>query len=278
MTVDTSSVKALIQSFESREFYPKTVWELQSIAKDLEMGKMSNFDRRRIALLYDILEGEFVNSLSTGQQYRRDCFKEIKITALRAVERLANKFQDSNAVLLPIRQRMEEVDQNLIPVSIFYNSIVNQCSTDTVRNEVLKPIRFHLAAYMYLVDVEGIFDELARIFYFLATASKYFLPSKNGLDSLTAKQIACKLYPVPVFLRNLEIKLHLRNAIGHARAIYNVERDEIDFIDIDVYKGGPPFKKTYSLTQFEEFWMDFIDASAAFRFCVELLHLYDYIK
>lgn len=275
MTIDTRTVEVLAQSFELREFYPKTVWELRSIAKDLEAGKKSNFDRR-IALLYNILEGEFINSLPTGQRYRRECFNEMKITILRAVERLEYKFQDSTSLLFPIIKRMEEVDHNLIPVSMFCNSMVNQL-TDPDKYDVIKPILFHMSAYMYLVDVEGIFDELARIFYFLTKASKHFTPSKNGLDNLTAKQIAYELHPVPIFLRDLEIKLHLRNAIGHARATYNAERDEVHFTDVDVYNGRISFEETYSMTQFQEFWMELIDASAAFRFSVELLKLYDYI-
>ena len=84
--VGKSEIEAIAKFFESidesRELYPRTVCELRNISKDLEKGnRQPNFERR-IGLLYDILEDEFVNTLPSGQNYRRECFKEMKITIL----------------------------------------------------------------------------------------------------------------------------------------------------------------------------------------------------
>jgi hypothetical protein len=276
--VGKSEIETIANTFESRECYPRTVCELRNISKDLEKNiRQPNF-KRRIGLLYDLLEDEFVNTLPSGQDYRKECFKEMKITILRAVERLGYKFQDSTRVLVPILRRMIEVDRSLMPIADFYDALEDQCINDSNKCEYLKPIMFHITAYMYMVDVEGIFDELSRIFYYLTKVSKSFAPTQAKLESLTTKRVADELKPYePVFLREREIKTHLRNAIGHARAHYNSDKDEVHFVDVDIRNGKDSFNETYPMSKFNDTWMELIDASAAFRFSLELLPLYDYV-
>ncbi len=284
--VGKSEIEAIAKFFESidesRELYPRTVCELRNISKDLEKGnRQPNFERR-IGLLYDILEDEFVNTLPSDQNYRRECFKEMKITILCAVEKLGYKFQDSTRALVPILSRMIEVDQSLKPVADFYKALVNQCENDNNKYEYFKPIMFHMAAYMYMVDIEGIFDELYQIFYYLTKVSKHLAPTQAKLDSLSClswkKKVDAlynELHYIPVFFQDCEDKAHLRNAIAHARAHYNVSKDDVQFVDF--LNGKPTFCRTYTMDQFFDIWMELIDTYAAFRFSFELLPLYDYV-
>jgi hypothetical protein len=265
----------LAKVFEDRQFYPKTVEELRSIAQELEIGKPSQDFLRRVGLLYETLEEEFVDSLPYGQAYRRSCFREMKLTIFRAIERLGYKFEASTSVITPILQRMMEVDQSLIPVANLFDSCCQQCVADPAKYQNLKEIMFHLSAYMYIIDVEGIHDELARIFYFFTVVSKNNIPTTADLERITDWTVYDKLKPRPVFLHNLEEKKHIRNAIGHARTFYDAEKDSIRFIDVNC--GKIEYDEILTTEEFRQTWMELIDTSAAFRFTVELLLLYEYL-
>ena len=135
-----------------------------------------------------------------------------------------------------------------------------------------------------MVDIEGIFDELYQIFYYLTKVSKHLAPTQAKLDRLSClswkKKVDAlynELHYVPVFFQDCEDKAHLRNAIGHARAHYNVDKDDIHFVDVDFRKGKISFNKTYTMDQFYDTWMELIDTYAAFRFSLKLLPLYEYV-
>jgi len=134
-----------------------------------------------------------------------------------------------------------------------------------------KNVIFHLYCYTYLIIVEGIYDELARILYFLTVASPSCVPSLNDLEMMTVKTIKTKLGTTPVFLKKWDDKKHIRNAIGHARADYDSTKDEVQFKDRSWDSGIIPLK------EFIKMALELESSIEAFLYTFILLKIYDFV-
>ena len=134
-----------------------------------------------------------------------------------------------------------------------------------------KNVEFYLYCYTYLIIVEGIFDELARILYFLTVSSPSNLPRLNSLESMTVNTIRDQLGSSFVFLKKWDEKRHIRNAIGHAKAFYNPVKDEVQFIDMSWDSGIIPLK------EFHKRALEIEDSIWAFFYDFLLLRIYDFI-
>src|SRR3989304_7355805 len=218
--------------------YPLTEKEVREFTQILKGDKIPSDFLSRLDALINLHQKEFETIVSIGQNFRKRCFEEISSLIIKAIGRMRTDYAQALLTIYPLFQR-------LVAASRITGSIAEELAQNRVQN---KSVMFHLRCYSYLILVEGIFDELGRILYFLVTVDKNNVPKIEDLEKMNVWQIlgALKntLRSTPVFLERWEEKNHIRNSIGHARADYNPSKDEVRFIDVNK-KGKLTYDSKY---------------------------------
>jgi hypothetical protein len=255
-----------------RKGYPKTAAEIMSLVESFGAEKETSDFKERALQLFDVFKEEFVETLPTGKDYRRRCFDEILMIVLQAFVRLEDEFRKSSKDLDRFLTRMREMDDSIMPMSELFGNLAHKPD----RSHKDDTAMFHVASYIYMIGVEGIFDELAKILYYFMTASKEHVPKSQELEEMDVWNIlkACRqIYGItPVFLENWEEKRHLRNAIGHARAQYHPTRSEVHFEDVDT-RTKQVYHKTMGIDKFLDINVEIIDTVDSFRYIISLVYI-----
>lgn len=243
--------------------YSKTTKEIFDVADELKKETPLDFEKlfSRYLSLYDVLEKEFAEYTFAGQEFRRDCFNEISMIVLRALNSLGLEYNDViKPVVQPILKRLTDMENYLIPVSMFAKKLIEEFS-DTKENRV---VLFHLEAYSYLVLLEGIFDDLARLLFFFEELPKGHVPKLSDLERIDVKMIIRVLKHRPFFLTNWEERCHWRNAIAHAHAHYNPDKDMIHFISVRQLTQEVEYDENISMLDFLKGNQELVDARATY--------------
>jgi len=241
--------------------YPNTAKNVYSFTKILKGNKIPSDFLKRLDLVFKIFHTEFEKNVPVGQRYRKDVFEEIADTTLTAITRLRKDYPQALMSIFPLFQALNKGTKITSQIGDFTYS--NSCQNKT--------IKFHLHCYTYLIIVEAIFDELARILYFLTVASPGNLPSLSDLKNMTVDDIRNALGSSFVFLNKWDDKRHIRNAIGHATASYDPIKDEVRFRDRSWDSG------TISLQEFYKMALELEDTVWAFFYDFLLLKIHDFI-
>lgn len=244
-----------------RNGYTKTATDILSFASILKGDNIPSDFLKRLDSVFKTFHIEFEKKIPVGQKYRKDVFEEIADTTLKAIARLGKDYPKALLTIYPLFQTINSGQKITQQIGNFINS--NKCGD--------KNVRFHLYCYTYLVTVEGIFDEFARVLYFLTVASPSNLPSLNSLRSMTVNTIRDQLESPFVFLKEWDDKRHIRNAIGHATASYDPVKEEVQFIDRRWDSGIIPLK------EFIKMALELEDSIWAFFYDFLLLKIYDFI-
>jgi len=248
-----------------KEQYPQTSNEILGFTEILKREEIPSDFLQKWRSLFVILQEEFAKNSLHLKDYRRRCLKEISETVVNALERVP---QGSQAFLpiLPFGKRLHnamEVDGEIT------RALVHERIKD-------KKLVFHLFCYLYLIIMEGIVDELGRLFYFFATVPNDRIRNYGDLEKISIWKIREQLDPKPVFLRKLKEKKHIRNAIGHARAYYDDMEDKIQFIDVDK-NNEVTYDKTLNSAVFTHLTLGLGDVLIAFYLTWVLLNVYDLV-
>jgi hypothetical protein len=251
--------------------YPLTEKEVQAFAEMLKGDKIPSDFLYRLDALLNIHQKEFEAILPVGQNYRKRCFEEIGSLIIKAFGRMRTDYAAALLTIYPLFQRLGAASK-------ITGSIAEELAQKRIQD---KSVIFHLRCYSYLILVEGIFDELGRILYFLATVDKNSVPKIQELEKMNVWQILAALKNVqkstPVFLERWEEKNHIRNSIGHARADYNPSKDEVRFVDVNK-KGKLTYDSNYiPFAIFAEKALELEDSLTAFLHIFLLLRIYDFI-
>ena len=251
--------------------YGLTEKEVRSFAEILNGDKIPADFLSRLDGLINLHRKEFETIVQVGQNYRKRCFEEIGGLIISAIGRMRSDYAAALLTVYPLFQR-------LTAASKITGSLAEELAQKRIQD---KSAIFHIRCYSYLILIEGIFDELGRILYFLATIDKNNVPKIQELEKMNVWQILTALKnkqkSTPVFLERWKEKNHIRNSIGHARAEYNPSRDEVRFMDFS--KTG---KLTYDSTnipfaKFAEMALEVEDSLTAFVNIFLLLKIYDFI-
>lgn len=243
--------------------YTKTVSDVLEYCKILDgttVPLLGDFVKR-LNSTFGILEKDFSESLPFGKDYRKRCFEDTKVIIINALKKSPSVFKQSLLIINPLLKRMNEAREMASSIA------------EGLVNITEKKMRFHLYCYTYLIIFEGLFDELIRMLYFLNNLSVGKTPIIfQKLEKMEVKEI----YPLfkPVSLENWKEKKHIRNAIGHVTAHYDVIKNEIQFIDKFKNKY---WTETLSFNEFIEKGAE-LDASVmAFMYVFLLLRISDLI-
>lgn len=237
--------------------YTKTSSEILEYCKILDGTTIPSDFINRLNSTFDTLEKDFSESLPIEKDYRKRCFRDIKSIIVNA-GRKSSFFKQSLLIILPLIKRMG--DTRKITSSIA-KGLVN------IKD---REIRAHLNCYTYLIIVEGLFDELARMLYFLRSISEGKTPTLKDVEKMEVWDIYNSFKTKPVFLENWEEKKHIRNAIGHAGTYYDYSKDEILFVDRD-------WNITLSMVEFIGKEEELEASVMAFMYVFLLLRIYDLI-
>jgi hypothetical protein len=260
-----ADISDMAKLFEAKG-YTKTAGAIVAFSRILEQDKIPPDVLDQLDSVFNVFEQEFVVNLPVGKGYRQRCIEEIRRIIFQAVGRT---FPDTNKallVLLPLLGRLKEG-------KVFLGSVAPLLSNGKIND---RNVLFHIQCYAYLVTVEGIFDELARVLYFLTIVSKNSVPKIQDLEALSVWEVSARL-GTTVLLDNWTEKNHIRNAIGHARASFDAEKNEIHFLDIDPRSGKTTYDERKTLESFIELGLELEDSVDAFVYTMMLLRLYDLI-
>jgi hypothetical protein len=251
--------------------YLKTAKEIYTFTNILRGNKIPDDFLKKLELVFDIFHSEFEKKVPVGQNYRKEVFQEIADTTLEAIGRMGTGYPQALIGILPLFERLKKGQK-----------ITGEIAEEFERARAGKGIRdknviFHLYCYTYLIIVEGIYDELARILYFLTVASPSCVPSLQDLEMMTVKTIKRRIGTTPVFLRKWDDKNHIRNAIGHARADYDSTKDEVQFIDINMRDGTRWDSGIIPMKEFLRMALELEDSIQAFLYTFILLKIFDLI-
>jgi len=240
--------------------YPKTARETLAFAKIFKMNQVPPDFFTKWHSLFEIVQEEFASKLPYLQDYRRKYFKEISDTVISGLSKLS---EENLLVIRPFGKGLRNAMK-----------IVGDISDKIVREEIKdKTLVFHLFCYRYLIIVEGIIDELARLFYFFATAPNPEINEYSDLEKISIWKIRDQLNPI--FLHGFDKWKHIRNAIGHARVYFNYEDEKVRFTDIE--KGKVTFDETLPVSVFIDMEFEVERVLTAFYLIWILLNIYNLI-
>jgi len=254
--------------FEEKRYY-ETANQILNLAETLKEKQVPKDFLKKLDLLFETFQGEFVDSLIVGQNYRKRCFEEIKGIVFKAIGRMGPDFAKSILTIYPLFQRLNYAKR-------ITGDIAEELGNKRIRNQ---NVVFHLRCYAYLILVEGIFDELARILYFLSVVSKNNVPDLANLERMTIWKILRELKTKPVFLERWGEKKHIRNSIGHVRIDYDFRSSPsvIHFIDVNEKKGIITYDRNLTMRKFVEIALELEESVEAFIYTFILLKIYDLI-
>ncbi len=251
--------------------YPKTAREVREFAEILKGDRLPPDFLKKLDALIAFHQKEFEEYVAVGKDYRKRCFEEIRETIIEAIGRMRNDYAPALLTIYPIFRGLNS--QNKV-----IGSIAEQLADGKLNKEMI----FHLHCYAYLVLIEGVFDELARILYFLATVDRGNVPALRDLENLSVRKILDFFNNTkgitPVFLEKWEEKNHIRNSISHARTVYNPSKNEVRFVDIDPRTGAISYDSGYiAFSKFAEMGLELEDSLTAFIHIFLLLKIYDFV-
>lgn len=254
--------------FEEKRYH-ETANAILGFIQILKEKKVPSDFLEKLDSTFNLFQKEFAQSLPVGKDYRKRCFEEIKRTVFAAINRLHPNFNKALLVLYPFLKRLNHGKK-------ITGAIAEQLNNRRITD---KNVIFYLRCYAYLIFVEGIFDELARVLYFLTVVSKKNIPSRETLEKMTIWKILKKLGTKPVFLEKWNEKKHIRNSIGHARVYYDGTHAPhiIHFVDYDEKKGKSTYNRYLTMNKFAEMALELEDSVDAFIYTMILLRIYDLI-
>lgn len=254
-------INRLAELFESNG-YKKTSVEIKSFIEILRKEKVPDDFLKHLDKLMDTFETEFSEYLPVCKAYRQNCASEIRQVIIGAIGRMKSDFAPSYMQLYSTVVNLKHG-----------RKIMGDIADELAQNKELSDKgKLHLYCFSYLILVEGVFDEVARILYFLKTVTPAKVPIAQELERINVWDVYNELDPKPIFLDNWVEKKRIRNAIGHATFYYDSEKQEIQFVDKQA-----DYDRTLTLNRFMEKAAELESCVEAYADFTLLLRLYDLI-
>ncbi len=215
--------------------------------------------------------------LPEKQNFGRDCIEQIYDIIINKglVEIGVEDFSTLLTELAPLIENIVDRDH-----------IVHRILDVTKASDVWEDVAY-LNCFAYLLLIEGIFDDLVRILYAICRRSQCnrsitldeieVVRIDDVNNDLKAKGIHLE------FLRNWRTKNHIRNAIAHARFLYNDQEVSYHFEDYKIGGKGKfvkydCWKKDMPVTQFRALVIEMDIPLRASFFTFILLRSLDLIR
>jgi hypothetical protein len=174
--------------------------------------------------LLDKFEEEFVNVFPTGKDFREKCIRNISSITFNGICKLGReKFSKCLNDLHPLLERLEESNVKVQKISSIIQKIPD--------NET----KFYIYSLLFLFMLEGVFDQIVRVLYFLymnTDGSRLVFEDIEELEIKEMKKGFNERGLDPIFLSNWESRYrHIRNSIAHLRFSYDNSTGIVHFQD-----------------------------------------------
>jgi len=242
--------------------YGKTADKILEFAEILKEKEVPSDFLKKLDELFNLFQKEFEKLLPVGQDFRKRCYEEVKRLVFSAIGRMPSDFAQAILNLYPSLKALNHGRR-------ITGEIADELSRKQIKDD---NVVFHLYCFAFLIQVEGIFDELARVLYFFKTVDKNRIPTSQELIEMNVWNVLREFRTPPVFLENWSEKKSIRNAIGHASVFYDSSKKEARFID-----EPAGYDRVLNVSQFMEIALQLEDSVAAFTYIMILLKLYDLI-
>lgn len=213
--------------------------EISEIKNDLIKGMVTYKTKCKLAVTIELLEKELSDFVPIGKDYRKRCFEDFMLNILEAIKILEKKRDNTffETIVLPIYIKAMDVEINIHPILKIEKEIIEKQidlrNLSVANSEKDRAYIFNMLEHTYVQLIEGIFDELVRLYYFFVKTASGSKVTIDQINNLKVRAIIKKLESKPIFLYNWEDKTCIRNAIAHAKAKYNPEDDIANFDDIN---------------------------------------------
>lgn len=226
--------------------FPTTARWIRKLSKTIQLSKVTI--EEVVEDLKDIEQTfrvEFVGSdENTG--YRERCFDEFRSIVLRIIDEEGPK--ELFKALERVHPALRSGGQALQNLAEIYSALVASKNLSEKR-------RYYGLCFMYLISVEGLYDEDMRTLHILKKAGE-------GV-SINYREIQQK--PLWFFKKELEpvffegYNNRIRNAIAHARFRFDNEKNKMIFKDTGK-KNQPEYEVSLSLKEFHTKYYEKIDS------------------
>jgi hypothetical protein len=252
--------------------------ELKRIAKIFEEDKL-NATAKLVDKLVDsipekleILKDKYLEILKTFQNeyttnsFRKELFDHIVDMIVSSVLSMKGKLKDKLLELYPLFESIKQTAENTATITRVF-----------LRTQDIKE-RFFGSCLLYLLKVEGEFDDTIRLLYVLKIA-------EQGKDVSLTEVYNKSLWKIRKELNNIGVTdllfkgwkdNHLRNAIAHARLAYNEKTMKMTFTDIDD-SGKQVYKEDLNIAEFSDYALAIDEVNFVFLGMMMMLSIRDLI-
>lgn len=140
--------------------------------------------------------------------------------------------------------------------------------------------KFYALLFIYLLEVEGSFDDIIRTLYILALASRNRRIQYQKIFNKKLSEIKTDLVQLgfsDIFFMGWEDG-HLRNSIAHAHFSFDKETGKMNFVDIRPWTNETVYNEFFSLQEFSQRMKMIAEVSHIFTDFIMLLRILDLIK
>jgi len=205
----------------------------------------------------------FQNEYATNS-FKKELFNHIVDMIVSSVLSMKGKLKDKLLELYPLFESMKQTAENTTTITrVFF------------RTQDIKE-RFFGSCLLYLLKVEGEFDDTIRLLYVLKIV-------EQGKDVSLAEVYNKSLWTIRKELNAMGVTdllfkgwkdNHLRNAIAHARLIYNEETKKMTFIDID-NSGETVYREDLNISEFSDYALAIDEVNFVFLGMMMMLSVRD---
>jgi hypothetical protein len=221
--------------------YEQTSKRIKEITNYLSLKELpKDFETKWIEIL-ETFKDEYVGN----DRYKKECFAAIEDILVSAILKHKSKFPKILMEIYPLVESLREPSKTIGNIGQLF---LNFDEKKSLRE------RFYGACILYLLFVEGIFDEWIRILY--------YLKCKSTRKSMNFNQVyEKKLWDIKREFKKMGVsdilfdgwrENKIRNSIGHARFSYDEHYETMTFVNIDPSSKKEDFRRSLCYEQFIE--------------------------
>lgn len=216
--------------------FPVTARWIRQLSKSLLLPRVTFGEAMEdLKDVHRAFRSEFIGS-DENAKYREECFDELESIFLEMIDAKGHMMaRKTFERLLPAMQSGNQALGNLAEI---YLALVASKDLNEKR-------RYFGLCFMYLISVEGLYDENIRILYILKNASEGIDVDYERIQEKPLRFLKGGLEPV--FFEGYHNRI--RNSIAHARFRFDETKNKMVFQD-RATKNQPEFKELFSLREF----------------------------
>lgn len=256
-------VKRIAQDFFRRENLVKTSAQVERIAEDLSKGVRIGELRRDFNRMIDSFRKEFVQ----GNEFRRKSLKHIEDTIVSAILKQKRKIKSKFMELFPLLENMRKSAESIGAIGTVFLHAPRLTPKE----------RYYCACVLYVLHVEGIFDDKMRLLYVLKKAADGQDVDLKTVGKISLSNLQGRFRRMGAGLLFDGWNRHLRNAIAHAHFGYNNKTRKMSFKDINIFTGKVSYNKNLNYKDFVEYFSKIDDVCSLIDYFFMLIRIQDLI-